>query len=120
IVVGDKIFSTAETYDLVCLNKADGKFLWVSSANYFDTLTDEEIKANPALQKAVPWAERIRQINKAYSTATPPDGKMIGEKRGLEKAIYDLLLTVDKKKYRLLDGQDVGYAGITPVSDGKF
>src|SRR5207248_900169 len=31
IVVGDKIFSTAETYDLVCLNKADGKFLWVSS-----------------------------------------------------------------------------------------
>src|SRR5260370_21602163 len=55
-----------------------------------------------------------------YSSATPPTPKMIEEKRGLEKAIYDLLLTVDKKKYKLLDGQDVGYAGITPVSDGKF
>jgi outer membrane protein assembly factor BamB len=120
IVVGEKVFSTAETYDLVCLNKVDGKVQWVRSANYFDTLAEEEIKANPALQEGVPWAARIAEINKAYSSATPPDGKVVGEKRALEKKIYDLLQKVDKKKYRLLDGQDVGYAGITPVSDGKF
>ncbi|MBI3829911.1 MAG: PQQ-binding-like beta-propeller repeat protein [Planctomycetes bacterium] len=120
IVVGDKIFSTAETYDLVCINKADGKILWVRSANYFETLTEEEVKANPALQEAAPWAARIREINKAYSTATPPDGKIAGEKRELEKKLYASMLKVDNKKYKLLDGQDPGYAGITPVSDGKF
>ena len=120
IVVGDKVFTTAETYDLVCVNKADGKILWVNSANYFDTLTDEELKAQPTLQEGVPWAERIRQINKLYATATPPDWKVVEEKHGLEKKLMDLLQTVDKKKYRLLDGQDDGYAGMAPVSDGKF
>jgi outer membrane protein assembly factor BamB len=120
IVVGDKVFTTAETYDLVCVNKADGKILWVNSANYFDTLTDEDMKANPALKEGVPWADRIKQINKAYSSATPPDWKAVEEKRGLEKKLYDLLQTVDKKKYKLLEGQDVGYAGMAPVSDGKF
>ncbi len=120
IVVGSKIFTPAETYDLVCVNKADGKILWVNSANYYETVTDEDLKAFPALKDAAPWAERIRAINKAYSTATPPDGKMLEEKRGLEKKIYDLMLTVDRKKYKLLDGQDVGFAGIAPVSDGKF
>ncbi len=119
IIVGDKVFSPAETYDLVCLNKADGKILWVNSANYFDTLTDEELKAAPALQEAAPWAKRIAEINKAYSTETPPDGKMVEEKHALEKKIYELMLKVDRKKYKLLDGQDLGYAGITPVSDGK-
>lgn len=120
IVVGDKIFSTAETYDLACINKADGKILWVRSANYFDTLTDDEVKANPAFQEALPSAERIRAINLAYSSATPPNGNVVGEKHALEKKLHDVLLKVDAKKYRLLDGQDVGYAGITPVSDGKF
>lgn len=120
IVVGDKIFSTAETYDLVCVSKADGKILWVRSANYFETLTDDDVKASPALQEAVPWAERIRQINQAYSTATPPDAKTLSEKREIEKKLYAHMLKVDGKKFKHLENQDAGYAGITPVCDGKF
>src|SRR5579862_2105895 len=31
IIVGDKIFTRSEPYDLICLNKKSGKILWIRS-----------------------------------------------------------------------------------------
>lgn len=116
IIVGDRIFVTSEPYDLCCINKADGKILWVRSTSYFDTLSDEEKKNLPEVS---PLAARLKAINEMWGTATPPDGKLIAEKRQLEKEINEAMRKFDKSKYAMVHGQDAGYAGMTPVSDGK-
>ena len=36
ILVGDKIFVTAEMDSLICVNAADGKILWQKTANGYD------------------------------------------------------------------------------------
>ena len=45
IVVGDRIFLTAEVYDLVCLDKKTGRILWIRSAPEFEGLSEEERKS---------------------------------------------------------------------------
>ncbi len=116
IIVGDKIFVTSEPYDLCCVNKADGKILWVRSNNYFETLTKEEKATLPDVAKL---ANRLNEINDLYGAATPPDGKLVAEKRDLENKINAAMKTFNNEKYTMVHGQDAGYAGMTPVSDGK-
>jgi outer membrane protein assembly factor BamB len=116
IIVGDKIFVTSDPYDLCCVNRADGKILWVRTNNYFETLTKEEKQKLP---EVAPLATRLNEINAMWGTATPPDGKLIQEKRQLENKINDAMRKFDPAKYKMVDGQDAGYAGMTPVSDGK-
>ena len=37
----------------------------------------------------------------------------------MEAQINDAMRKIDKQKYTMVNGQDAGYAGMTPVSDGK-
>ena len=50
IVVGDKIFTFSDPYDLVCLDKNTGKIGWIRSFPPFIGVSDEEKKANPAFK----------------------------------------------------------------------
>ena len=133
IVVGEKIFLTSEVSDLICLEKQTGRVLWIRSNSEFESLTDEERKANPAYaEKLAPLAaelvkanaEAVAALNSRLPTATtaapkPPE-PVRKRKRDLEKQISDEQLAIDKKLFARYWGQAVfGFSGQTPTSDGK-
>ncbi|HLX59966.1 MAG TPA: PQQ-binding-like beta-propeller repeat protein [Planctomycetota bacterium] len=118
IVVGDKLFVLCEPHDLFCLNKSSGKVLWARSNSYFDALTDAEKNADPAFKEIEPLAAKWNALNDEYVA-----GKVTTkseEREKLEKNLYDALRKIDKKRFTRPDGQDIGYAGLTPASDGKY
>lgn len=118
IVVGDKIFMEVEPSELFCLNKSDGKVLWVRSNHYFDALTDAEKSANPAFKEIEPMAAKWTAMNEEFAAGavkTNPD-----QREKLEKDLHLALKKIDRARFTRPDSQDVGYAGFTPASDGKF
>ena len=120
ILVGDRIFVTSELCNLCCVNKADGKVLWVRSTTYADAATDEEKKAHPEVfQEIAPLSARLKEIDESFPGATPPSAKVRKEKEELEKQIHKLMRKVDRAKYTLQNGAEPGFAGKTPTSDGQ-
>jgi outer membrane protein assembly factor BamB len=118
IVVKDKIFLLGEPHDLVCLNKSDGKVLWVKTSSYFDAATDED-KKNPAYKEAEALNTKLTEINDALKAGPLAQAKC-DEKVKLEAEIYGKMKAIDDKRYKRPDISDCGYAGFTPVSDGQF
>jgi outer membrane protein assembly factor BamB len=122
LIVGDKIFVRSEPFDLICLNKTEGKILWIRSHSPYTALNDEDKKANPALNDVAPLVAKLNEANDAYVAAgsTPA---IIKQKHDLEKQLNDALAKIDKK-YRLPPDQWneswTGLTGATPVSDGTF
>ncbi len=126
VAADGKLFLLSEPADLVCVDQASGKILWVRSNNYDELVTDEEKKANPDVFKdIVPLQAALKAENDSFAAATPPKLEPIdgGEgykvKTTTEKKLYSLIKGFDETKYALPKGQDVGYAGITPVTDGQ-
>ena len=126
IVVAGRVFLLCEMSDLVCLDAATGKILWLRSNNYHELATGEEKQAPPELFKEIePLAARLKEVNASFMSDSPPKSEAVGghdeykEKAGLERKLYELMRKVDGKKYALPKGQDVGYSGLTPASDGK-
>ncbi|HEV7403924.1 MAG TPA: PQQ-binding-like beta-propeller repeat protein, partial [Chthoniobacteraceae bacterium] len=133
IVVGDRIFLTAEVQDLICLDKKTGRIIWLRSAPEFEGLSEEERKANPAYaEKLTPLladldkanADAVTALNAALPTAmtSAPHAldPVLKRKRDLEKQIQDAQLAIDKKKFNHDWRQVVfGFSGPTPTSDGK-
>jgi len=126
IVVSNKIFLLSEPADLVCLDATTGKILWMRSNNYHDLTTPEERKAQPEIfNEADSLATRLKTINDSFATGAPPISEVFEgseqykEKVSIEKKLDALMKRVDPKKYTKPSGQDVGYAGFTPISDGK-
>ena len=110
IVVGDRIFLTAEVDDLICIDKKDGHILWRRSNNFYDAATPEERAQNPL------WAT-LEPINaKLQTTASYP------ENLALHHQMQDVVLQIDKIKFNWGDprfGPVQGNAVPTPCSDGQ-
>jgi len=119
ILVGDKIFLLCEPHDLVCLNKADGKVLWSRSNSYFDTVPEADRAANPDIAALAPAAKELAALMDTLKSG-PLDKAKLEQRNKLQGALAAGMLKVDPKKYRAPGGQDVGLAGVAPVSDGKF
>ncbi len=113
VIVGDKIFVTTEQTTLCCLNKNDGKKLWMRTLSVYDLATEEEKAANPELfQKIAPLAAKLAALDQALTN---------GQSTATEDEIRKLMSKVDSKKYAILPGNG-GEGGVscpTPVSDGK-
>ncbi len=135
IIVGDRIFLTAEVADLVCLDKRTGRMLWIRSNPEFDGLDQEHRNANPehaekmklllaqlpAIDAAMVEELNAHMVGAATSDRRPPTGALT-KKREIQKEILSEQLAIDGKKseYALYGAQNVfGYAGPTPTSDGK-
>src|SRR5262245_35482243 len=130
IIVGNRIFVTAEPADLICLAKPSGKILWIRSNPAHEALAPDQRKANPAIdEKLAPLSaslakaneEMAASLNSHLGTAVssgyrqPPP-----KKKEIEKQIGDAQKSVDKKLFETNWAQAVfGFAGPTPVSDGK-
>jgi hypothetical protein len=122
IIVGDKIFTLSDPYDLVCLDKNSGKLLWIRSFPPFIGVSEEEKKANPAFKEVEPLIAELQKINDAFVAQ--------GWTKEIYQKKYELQLKIDEltgkadKKYKLPPDQYVecwsGYTAPTPCSDGKF
>jgi hypothetical protein len=121
IVVGDKVFTRSEPYDLICLNKNTGKLLWIRSHPPFIAVTAEEKKATPAFNEIEPLVVELQRINDAF-VAQGWTKELYRQKYDLQKKIDTLTATADKK-YKLPADYYVeswtGYTAATPCSDGQ-
>lgn len=122
LIVGDKIFVRSDPYDLICLNKNDGKILWIRSHGPQMVITAEEKKANPALSEADPLDAKLKEVNDAY-VAQGSSPALLKQKHDLQHKINDIIKKADRN-YRLPPDMFVeswsGYTGGTPCSDGKY
>jgi len=133
IVVGPRLFLTVEPSDLMCVDKASGQILWIRSNPAFEGLSAEDRKANPDIEaKLAPLLPQLARANQetaealngrlgtAAATATRAPAGPLLKKRELEKQIVEQQNAVNKKLFSANWAQAVfGYAGPTPVSDGK-
>jgi len=122
IIVGDKIFVRSEPYDLICVDKKDGKILWIRSHGPQMVITAEEKKGNPALSEVDPLVAKLKDLNEGY-VVQGLSPALLKEKHDVQHKINDILKKAERK-YRLPADMYVeswsGYTGSTPVSDGKY
>lgn len=115
IVVGDRLFVMAEPDELICLDKKTGRVLWSAANNYYEALTPEERRANPA------FAEKVDPLVAQLKKEKGPIGRV-----RLRKKAQDALKAIDAERFApKADGHFEAHFGIvgfttpTPVSDGK-
>jgi hypothetical protein len=130
IVVGDKLFVSADGATLVCMNKVDGKILWMRSTTYYHAINAGEQKRFPELAIKVKDLDAACENLPAMINETiSPDGmkadanellnKKIREKTELEYSIQQAMAKADKKKYEAW-GNDADWSKYNPTSDGQF
>ncbi|MCW8134022.1 MAG: PQQ-binding-like beta-propeller repeat protein, partial [Planctomycetota bacterium] len=127
IVVGGRIFVTCETHDLVCIEKASGRVLWIKSAPEFEGLTEEERKASPDFDaKCAPLSAQLEKLNVDAVTALNTNGGkgadgILQKRKEVQKQLHEAMKAIDNKKFDRYWAQGIfGWAGQTPVSDGKY
>ncbi len=119
IVVGDRVFVTANPTELLCFSAADGRLLWQRSHGYTDVFDDEK---GQSIERD---HERAREIQKQIGELhrARRDAEQAGQtdkKDELQKQISAL----DEKVRELrtfppaADGEP-GNTGGTPTSDGR-
>jgi outer membrane protein assembly factor BamB len=130
ILVGDKLFVTAEGGALVCLAAKDGKVLWARSSTYADAATPEERKGNPeAFAEIDKLTAKLNDSLKAYGddpdkylTETLLRGNEDSRARVLAEGygkINKLLKKIAPEKYPGQSSGEAGESAPTPVSDGQ-
>lgn len=110
IIVGDKVFAVSEPDELVCLNKKDGKILWVRSTTWLDAVSEKERAENPAFKPAVELAEKLRQA------ATWK------ERQAIRAQLYPAMVKVDATRFKMPTSYHApayGFTTAAPVSDGS-
>jgi outer membrane protein assembly factor BamB len=117
VVVKDRIYLLSEPHDLICINKADGRILWVRTNSFFDAATADD-KKKPAYAEAEGIARKLNDLNAALP-AGPLPGKPLEEKAKLEGALWAKMQELDPDRYKKWAIPDVGFSGYTPISDGK-
>jgi len=122
VIVGEKIFTRCEPYDLTCLDKNTGKLLWIRSHPPIMAVSDQQKKDNPAIRAIDPVLDELQKVNDAF-VAQGWSKELYKQKYDLQKKINDMTAEADEQ-YRLPKDMYVeswaGYTGSTPCSDGKF
>jgi len=121
VIMGDRLFVTTETGSVICINKADGKLLWMHSLTYYDFATEDERKEHPErFAELEPLAMQLKQIDQI-------DVEMPWKLPALEKdwrssvenAIYKSIGRVSRDKRNPLNECEVGLTALAPLTDGK-
>jgi outer membrane protein assembly factor BamB len=129
IIVGDKIFVSADGGTFVCLNKHDGKVLWMRSTTYYHAVDAEEQKSFADLQPKVKQLDEACAALPALINETiSRDGmeadrsevlnRKIKDKCDLEGAIQQAMAKAKRRKYNAWNN-DIDSSKYTPTSDGK-
>lgn len=118
VVVGTRVFVTAEPAELVCYSTINGEKLWQQSQQYSDVFEESKadgIEKNLALARDL--GKEVSTLNRERDTARKANDT--GKQKVLDKKINALqqriaILTV----YPLMPGGDTANTGSTPTSDG--
>jgi outer membrane protein assembly factor BamB len=130
IVVGDRIFVSADGGTLVCVNKADGRVLWMRSTTYYHAVDADERQKFAALEPKARKLEAVcAELPGLINDCVSPDGmkadrnpgldQKIKEKGGLENEIQTEMSKADRKLYEAW-WNDADWSKYNPTSDGKY
>lgn len=124
IIVGPRLFVTCEPSDLVCIEKASGRILWIRSNMACEAVPEVAKTLAPHLAELAKLnAEAVEDLNGQLGSALasgPKESNALKKKRELEKKITEAQVAADKKLFGTNWAQAVfGFAGQTPTSDGK-
>src|SRR5207253_3716197 len=109
VIVGDRMYLLSEPHDLICINKIDGKVLWVRRASYFEAVTADE-KKHPAYADAQALAGKIDAINTSFVAGAATTAQL-EEKQKLEADLRKQMKLIDANKYSNQLAPDVGFSG---------
>jgi hypothetical protein len=119
VVVGNRVFVTAEPAELVCFSTKDGETLWQQSHQYTDALGKTEgqrIEKN--LARARDLEQEVSNLHRERDTARKAND--VDKQKGLEKQIDGIRERIKPLKvFPPMPGGDTGNTGSTPVSDGE-
>lgn len=133
VIVGDRIFIASNYFDLLCINKSDGKVLWLRSNDFYDCMTEAEKAAKPGLKdKLAPVKakldalneEIVQELNSSRSSTGLPSGQYrtlaakLEAKARLARDVENLLRE-NRAIKRTASSQHIGTSNGTPVSDGQ-
>lgn len=136
LIIGNRIYVTTDISDLMCLDKATGKTLWIRSTTSAHIASQEE-KANQAYKDKLPEliakldkmnAELVDVVNKCnvkgYQSIAPSAEKramdeLIAKQTELERQVNEQMCRISGEKNKSPDKQHCGFANATPVSDGR-
>ncbi len=121
VIVGDKIFTSAHPYSLVCVDKKTGKVLWVRPSATYDAATEDERKAKPELfAKLDDLAQKREAYYSAFVAGTLATNQTAKAEAALEEEMDKLMVEVDQKyKKPNEQGEPSWWEIPTPVSDGQ-
>lgn len=122
IAAGERLFTTCNDCDLICVDKKTGKIIWVRSVSPYDAATKEEREAHKDafLQLDALAKKRDDLAAKIPSAAQAGVPKLGEEMLKIEREMDKLLTGTDKVKYKNtgMSWSDGGYMAATPASDG--
>ncbi len=121
VIVGDKIFTTAHPYNLVCVDKKTGKVLWIRQNSPYDAAAEDEKKAKPDIfAKLDILAAQRSDYYRDYLAGQLATNQTAAAEEALEDQMDKLMLDVDQK-YKRPDeqGEPDWWEIPTPASDGK-
>ena len=123
VIVGDRIFVTADMSNLLCVDKKSGDVLWIASNTCYDALPEDKRKDDsPGLKAAGELHVRLQELNRQCVGKPALTAKFIDEKIKLEGDIHKGMKDAYDQAGSLLMrvfGCEVGSAAMTPVSDGR-
>jgi len=123
VILGDRLFFTAETGSVVCVDKTDGKILWVRSPTYHNLAMPEDRKASPEIFAELdPLAERVKQHDRSDCVMPWKSPALEKDPRGvIERQIYKGMARVSRDRFNnpATWGCEAGYTACTPVTDGQ-
>ena len=133
IVVGDRIFTTCGTSDLMCLNKRNGRVLWLTTCTPCDALTPAEKAESDYKESVAPLEAQLQQADRAVMAQVnelnalhglPKQQQeaadtLIRSKHELEKKLHDALRQIDRKRFVPMYGNEVSGTNGTPCTDGE-
>ncbi len=132
LIVGDKLFYTAEPTELICAEAATGQVLWKTSNSYEDVVAmsdHERAKIKSAIgdnsmlaEKVRPLERQIYQLNRRLQNDRSND-RLRDELANARKELARLRKgagTVPQKFKKPRTHSTNGYTSMTPCSDGRY
>jgi outer membrane protein assembly factor BamB len=121
VVVAERVFTTADPAELICLGSNDGQVLWQRPHTYAEALGAEQAAKIAAEHEQ---AAKLRKEADGFQRELD-DRRKAGEKAGdalreLETKIAALQKQIEKlHAYPPIPGGDTGNTASTPVTDGQ-
>jgi outer membrane protein assembly factor BamB len=120
VICGERIFTMAYPYNLVCLDKKTGKILWIRPNGPYDAATADDRKAKPDLfVKMDALAAKRETYYHNFIAGSMPTPQGVKEENDLEKELDKLMLDVDTRYRRPKEqGEPDWWTIPTPTTDG--